>query len=89
MKNTLENNTFCTALIILSNAMMIWLIYLMSRLFGMQNTKTLFYSLFPIIILGNIIIRFAIKSMSPELAKNYGYIIIGLIALIVPIALLL
>jgi len=88
MKNPLENNKFCTALIILSNALMIWIIYLTSRLFGMQTTKTLFYSLFPIIILGNIMVRFAIKSVSPKLAKNYGYIIIGLIVLIVPTALL-
>jgi DMSO reductase anchor subunit len=88
MKNPLENNRFCTALIILCNAMMIGLIYLASRLMGIQVTKTLFYYLFPIIILGNIMVRLVIKSASKKLAKNYKYIIIGLIVLIVPMSLL-
>lgn len=88
MKNPLENNQFCTALIILSNAMMFYLIYLMSQLMGMQSTKVLFYTLLPIIILGNIMVRLVIKSASKKLAENYKFIIIGLIVLIVPMALL-
>ena len=89
MKNPLENNKFCTALIVLCNAILIVSIYSASLFFGKTDPIPFFYSMYIMLILGNILIRFVLKSGSTILAKNYLYIIVGLIILALPFSILL
>lgn len=88
MKNPLENNTFCTALILLSNAILIGGIFLMARYLGKTNAKTILFTMYPLMIFGNIVVRLVMRDGSRKLAKNYLYIIIALVILFAPLAMI-
>lgn len=88
MKNPLENNKFCTALILLCNAILIGLIYLLGLYLGKPNAKVILYTMYPMMIFGNIIVRLVMREGSRKLAKNYLYVIIGLMILFAPLAII-
>jgi hypothetical protein len=88
MKIPIENNKFCTVLIVLINLSFIAIVFSMSILLGRATTKVLFLSMYPVTLIGNVIVWRVMRSGSPGLAKNYRFVIFGLAILFVPLAML-
>ncbi len=84
MSKLLSNNAFCTILIIVANAILISAVVITTRVVG-DYGLLIYRTLYIVLLLGNLLIRYVIKEGSKTLSKYYLFILVGLTILFYPL----